>query len=329
MSIVVYGSGFNPWENLAVEKHLFLLGSREAILYLWQNANTVVIGRNQNAYRECDLSAMEADGVTLARRESGGGAVFHDTGNLNFTFIAPNGVYDIPRQMAVIQKAAAQFGIETQLTGRNDIVAGRNGCKFSGNAFQKGASHSLHHGTILISADLGKASKYLTPSKSKLRSKGVKSVRSRICNLSEWSSEISVDKMSRALVQAFEADYGAARLYHVPENDPQTAQFRAEFSDPRWLLGKGADYAVSYETRFDWGSMEVRLAVSGNSVAGVQIFSDAMDEKLVPAVERALVGSQYEVEEMARRVRTIEKTEAEQIAGWILRGFSEPDAPNL
>ena len=326
MSILVYGNGFNPWKNLAVEKHLFLLGKKEVILYLWQNANTVVIGRNQNAYKECDLSAMEADGVTLARRESGGGAVFHDTGNLNFTFIAPNNIYDIPRQMTVIQKAVAQFGIQVRLTGRNDIVAGPNGCKFSGNAFQKGAAHSLHHGTLLISADLGKASKYLTPSKSKLRSKGVKSVRSRICNLSEWSSAVTVEEMCRALVRVFESEYGAAQLYRVPENDPRTAQFCAEFSDPHWLLGKASDYAVSYETRFDWGSIELRLAISGNAIAGVQIFSDAMDEKLVPAVESALIGGQYEVEEMAQRVRSIEKAEAGQIAGWILSSFSDTDA---
>ena len=326
MSILVYGGGFHPWENLAVEKRLFLSGEKEVILYLWQNANTVVIGRNQNAYRECDLSAMEADGVTLARRESGGGAVFHDTGNLNFTFIAPNGIYDIPRQMTVIQRAAAQFGIQVRLTGRNDIVAGPNGCKFSGNAFQKGAAHSLHHGTLLISADLGKASKYLTPSRSKLRSKGVKSVRSRICNLSEWSAEVTVEEMRQALVRVFESEYGTARLYRVPENDPQTAQFRAEFSDPQWLLGKASDYTVSYETRFDWGCIELRLTVSGNSIAGVQLFSDAMNEKLVPAVESALTGSQYEAEEMARRVRTIAQAEAGQIAGWILSGFSDTDA---
>lgn len=326
MSILVYGDGFNPWKNLAVEKRLYLLGEREAILYLWQNANTVVIGHNQNAYKECDLSAMEADGVTLARRESGGGAVFHDTGNLNFTFIAPNGVYDIPRQMTVIQKAVEQFGIQVQLTGRNDIVAGQNGCKFSGNAFQRGATHSLHHGTLLISADLSRAAKYLTPSKSKLRSKGVKSVRSRICNLSEWSSAVTVGEMCRALVQVFEREYGSAHLYRIPENDPQTARFRAEFSDPQWLLGRAADYTVSYETRFDWGSIELRLAVSGNSVAGVQIFSDAMDEKLIPAVESALIGSQYEAEEMAQRVRTIGKAEAGQIAGWILSSFADTDA---
>lgn len=321
MSLLVYGSGFDPWRNLAVEKRLFLLNSSEVILYLWQNANTVVIGRNQNAYKECDLSAMSADGVTLARRESGGGAVFHDTGNLNFTFIAPNDIYDIPRQMTLIQKAAARFGIQAQLTGRNDIVAGQNGCKFSGNAFQKGASHSLHHGTLLINADLSRASKYLIPSKSKLRSKGVESVRSRICNLCEWSSEVNVEKMCQTLVHEFEADYGQAHLYGVPGNDPQTAQFYSEFADPHWRLGRGSDYTVSYETRFDWGSIELRLAVSGNSVAAVQIFSDAMDEKLIPAVERALAGSPYEPEDLAQRVRAVGTAEAVQIAGWILSGF--------
>ncbi len=150
MNQIIYGTGFNPWYNLAVEKRLFRLGYDGVILYIWQNANTVVIGKNQNAWRECDLAAMEKDDVRLARRESGGGAVFHDLGNLNFTFLVPNELYDVRRQLAVIQRAVAVFGLETEQSGRNDLLLTENGCKFSGNAFQRSATHSLHHGTILI-----------------------------------------------------------------------------------------------------------------------------------------------------------------------------------
>lgn len=326
MSTLVFSQQHDPWKNLALEQYLLSQGSEEALLYLWQNQNTVVIGRNQNAYAECDLSAMAADGITLARRSSGGGAVFHDLGNLNFTFVMPNSLYDVPRQMAVIQKGLATLGLETQLTGRNDIVVASNDCKFSGNAFQQEKKYSLHHGTVLVSADLSKAARYLTPSKSKLRSKGIKSVRSRICNLNEFAPCLTVEDVRQALMAAFQAEYGPAILCPVAWEEPELLRFCQRFSDTDWRLGQCRAYTVAYEARFPWGSIDLRLSVREERVTDAQVFSDAMDEKLITSIGPALTGGPYDAEGLAARLRSLPGSQAQQLAQWAEAGFpGEPE----
>ncbi len=183
----------NPHRNLAREEAL-LLGfdggaSADAVLYLWQNASTVVIGRNQNAWRECRTQQLEADGGTLARRTTGGGAVFHDLGNLNFSFLMPRAAYDLHRQLGVVQAAVRAFGIECEFSGRNDLLAG--GRKFSGNAFRFTKDGALHHGTLMVKVDPERMAKYLQVSKEKLEAKGVKSVPSRVVE-----SEMSLPDVS-------------------------------------------------------------------------------------------------------------------------------------
>lgn len=182
----------------AVEEYLFFhCQKEECILYLWQNQHTVVIGRNQNAWAECLTEKLENEGGYLARRLSGGGAVYHDLGNLNFTFLVNKENYNVDRQLEVIQKAVAKFGVCTEKSGRNDILI--NGRKFSGNAFYKEGSRCYHHGTIMLDVKLDEMSKYLTVSKEKLQSKGVNSVKSRVVNIKELVPDITVDRMKEAL----------------------------------------------------------------------------------------------------------------------------------
>ena len=150
-----------PYYNLAIEQHLLeIVSEGNCVLYLWQNENTVVIGRNQNAWKECRTTLLEEEGGRLARRLSGG-AVFHDRGNLNFTFLLPTAEYDLERQIEVIRRACAALGVPVEKSGRNDLLA--DGRKFSGNAFYHHEGHSYHHGTMLVDVNMEKLRRYLQP----------------------------------------------------------------------------------------------------------------------------------------------------------------------
>ena len=182
------------WLNLARDGY-FLENNKkgDVVLYFYVNKNAVIIGRNQNAWKECSIANMDADGVQLVRRHSGGGAVFHDNGNLNFSFITDEKHYDLNRQMRVILNAVSKLGLKAELSGRNDITV--DGKKFSGNAFSLAKGNRSHHGTILVNADLTKLSNYLCVSKEKMRSKGIDSVRARVCNICELSSGLTVEAL--------------------------------------------------------------------------------------------------------------------------------------
>ena len=192
MKYVIKSNLNDPHRNLAAEEFLTAnIGEGTEILFLWQNAATVVIGKNQNSRAECNLEKMEEDGVLLSRRLSGGGAVFHDLGNLCFSFISHEKIHNVTRQLSVIADACRAFGIDAKPTGRNDIEA--DGRKFSGNAFYSVGENKCHHGTVLISADKSRLANYLTVSKTKLEAKGIKSVRSRVVNLTELVPEMTVE----------------------------------------------------------------------------------------------------------------------------------------
>ena len=187
-----------PYQNLAVEEYLLLhCDKEECILYLWQNRNTVVIGRNQNAWKECLVSKLEEENGYPVRRLSGGGAVYHDLGNLNFTFLVRKENYNVDKQLNVILEAVKKLGIHAEKSGRNDILI--DGHKFSGNAFYEQGDCCYHHGTLMVHVNLGELSRYLTVSKDKLQSKGVDSVRARVANLTEYAPDATVELLKQKL----------------------------------------------------------------------------------------------------------------------------------
>ena len=205
--LVCRSGGYSPYENLALEEALLnRVGKGELILYLWQNERTVVIGKNQNPWKECRTALLREEGGHLARRLSGGGAVFHDLGNLNFTFLMSTEDYDLSRQLTVLEKACQSLGIPAQRSGRNDLLA--DGRKFSGNAFYKHNGKAYHHGTLMVDVDMEKVQRYLSPSKAKLAAKGVDSVRSRVVNLREFVPDLTIARLSDALIAALAEVYG-------------------------------------------------------------------------------------------------------------------------
>ncbi len=296
---VYIGTGLDPYENLAIEKYLLdTVAANQCILYLWQNQNTVVIGRNQNPWVECRTTLLEEEGGKLARRLSGGGAVFHDLGNLNFTFLVSNENYNVDRQLSVIQKACSMVGITAEKSGRNDLLA--NGCKFSGNAFYKGKTSAYHHGTLLIDVNMEKLSRYLSPSKAKLAAKGVSSVRSRVINLKELAPNLTCEKMRALMVAGFEAVYGLS-ADTIMLTDNQFSQIRktaAENASWNFLYGTPLPFTFSCEERFDWGSIHLQLENKNGVIAGVKAYSDSMDWQLSSVIEQALIGCRFVLADM-------------------------------
>lgn len=297
----------NPHLNLATEKHLMdITQPGECLLYLWQNKNTVVIGKNQNPWLECRTSLLEEEGGVLARRLSGGGAVFHDLGNLNFTFIMCKEDYNLGKQLSVIQTACAIAGIQAEKSGRNDILA--DGRKFSGNAFYQNRTHAYHHGTLMVDVDKDKLGRYLSPPKAKLEAKGVTSVRSRVVNLKELNPELTIDKMKANMVEAFNTVYGmVAEPLTLKEADfAKIEKIKTEYGSWEYLYGTPLPFTFACEARFDWGYIHLQLEAKDGIIRGAKVYTDAMDWTLPQAVENALLNCRFETAAMQKALRNLE-----------------------
>lgn len=316
MNTIVRSHSNNPWYNLALEDYLFSLDNLGAIFYLWQNQNTVVIGRHQNAWKECRTQLLEEENGRLARRTTGGGAVFHDLGNLNFTFILPMELYDVSRQCGVILKALRALGIHAEFSGRNDLTIG--GAKFSGNAFRKTRERGMHHGTLIFDVDMTKLARYLAPSKAKLAAKGVESVRARVTNLTEHREDLTLEMLVEALEKAFVEEYGPART--LPESEIDTEAFRhvhERFASWEWRYGETPEFDVSIENRFDFGSIELLLSCHEGYVKCATVYSDANDEAYIDTLEEALPGARFSPDALETRVRALEGELSAPIAQWL------------
>lgn len=304
--LLLQGSGFDPYWNLAVEQHL--LERTEpgcCILYLWQNQNTVVIGRNQNAWKECRTTLLEQEGGRLARRLSGGGAVFHDLGNLNYTFLVSTEDYDLDRQFSVILEACRGLGLQAERSGRNDVLA--QGRKFSGNAFYRDGHHAYHHGTLLVDADMERMGRYLNPDKTKLAAKGVDSVRSRVVNLRELVPDLTIPVLKEHMARAFEKVYGLSIEEIFPEQLDRTAidALCRRNQSWEWNYGRQLPFTFACEERFPWGGIQLQLQVESGLIRQAQVYSDAMDWQIVPALERSLIGCRFTLGDMEKRISAL------------------------
>lgn len=288
-------NSFDPYWNLAVEEYLMETVEEDAcILFLWQNQNTVVIGRNQNPWKECRTALLDEEGGHLARRLSGGGAVFHDLGNLNFTFLLPQAEYNLDRQFAVIAEAMSLLGLNAERSGRNDMLV--NGRKFSGNAFYKNGKQAYHHGTLLVDVDMEKLSRYLNPSKAKLQAKGVDSVRSRVVNLRELNPEITIQSLKQSMAKAFRKVFGlpCSTLDDAMLDMQAIEALRKRNMSWEWNFGQKLPFSVELEDRFPWGGIQICMQIQNGIISGVKVYSDAMDWAVTPRLEKALVGCRYE-----------------------------------
>ena len=294
---------FVPYHNLAVEKYLLeTCGERECILYLWQNQRTVVIGRNQNAWKECKVSRLEEDGGYVARRLSGGGAVYHDLGNLNFTFLVRKKNYSVEKQTEVILRAVKALGIPAVRSGRNDLLA--DGRKFSGNAYYEQGDHCYHHGTLMVDVDKEVLGNYLTVNREKLKSKGVDSVRSRVVNLREFVPDLTIERLKAALRQAFEEVYGR-RSTPLTEEELDGERLKADeerFASWEWKFGRSLEFQFELSHRFSWGSLSLELKVDQGKVTDAAVYSDALRPDFILALPACLKHARYSREQLCRQL---------------------------
>lgn len=285
----------NPYRNLAVEEFLlFHCKKDECILYLWQNQNTVVVGRNQNIWKECLVSRMEEEHVHPVRRLSGGGAVYHDLGNLNFTFLVKKDNYDVDRQLEVILAAVRKLGIYAEKSGRNDILI--DGHKFSGNAFYRKGDCCCHHGTLMADVDIEELSRYLAVSKEKLESKGVESVKARVVNLKKYAPELTIGLLKAKLLEAFEETYGLkAKIRYEDELDEKEIRERtAAFSSWDWIFGRTLEFQYEMVKRFGWGQMTLQFQVQNGRIKDVNVYSDSMKPEFVEELLKYLKNIRYD-----------------------------------
>jgi lipoate-protein ligase A len=306
----IVSNSFNPYHNIALEKHLFdVVDDETVILYLWQNERTVVCGRNQNVWKECRVSELLGDDGHPARRLSGGGAVFHDLGNLNFTFLVTAKNYDVDRQLEVIITACKLLGIDAQKTGRNDITV--EGHKFSGNAFYKSGTHRYHHGTLMVKVDLANLSTYLNVDPSKLKSKGVDSVRSRVVNLSEYNETLTIDVMKEKMFEAAEKVYNLTRTpFKLEDSDKEAiAKYQEKFGSDEWLYGRKIPFEYRINNRFPWGDFDLNVNVNHGIIETSELYSDANDEAYIRTIGEQLEGKAFSYKELSELVDSCVVTE--------------------
>lgn len=327
---------FDPWFNLATEDWIFNdMDARTQILYLWRNQNTVVIGRFQNPWRECHTAKMEQDGIKLARRQSGGGAVFHDLGNTNFTFLSGKESFDRSKNNEIITKAIGQFGIKAYASGRNDILIDddEGPKKISGSAFKEKKDRSFHHGTLLINADLTRLGNYLSPSKKKLVGKGIQSVRSRVTNLQFHNPDLNHDSLCRAIIEEFrsfhQTDCEVELLDHEwlksikPLND-----YYEHLKDWNWRFGETPKFTHHLFNRFDWGEIDIHLDTHKGVINQAKIFSDTLHPELVEEMARLFPGNLYNQKGMEEVTEKLSQSlpfladEISELRQWLIEQIS-------
>ncbi len=287
---IIIGNQYDPYINLSIESFLLDTEKDDTVtMFLWKNQQTVVIGTNQNPYTECDVDTLLAEGGKLARRRSGGGAVYHDLGNINFSFIATKKLYDVKKQMSVIQNALRYFGLETEISGRNDITYQNR--KFSGNAFAFTKSQGLHHGTILINTDESRLKKYLKVNPAKLQKHGVRSVTSRIINLSEVC-DITSDSIIPYLILSFKEIYDNDTItldLNDLCNNGVISNSKILASD-EYLYGKWKDFHTKKCTQYEWGwlDMDINIDETTSTICHIALASDSLYPEAINEAQKLL-----------------------------------------
>ncbi|MBP1044365.1 lipoate--protein ligase [Vagococcus sp. BWB3-3] len=307
----------DPRINLAIETYLLKEKPLdEPILLFYINEPSIIIGRNQNTIEEINMDYVAEKGIHVVRRLSGGGAVYHDFGNLNFSFIMPddgNSFRDFAKVTQPIIDALHAMGVEgAQLKGRNDLVIGDK--KFSGNAMYATNGRMFAHGTIMFDSDVNEVVNALKVRKDKIESKGIKSIRSRVTNIKpflsdEYQNLSTVDFRQDILLRIFGVESLAeVKTYELTEDDWQKINQISDeyYRNWDWNYGRSPEFDLVRRERFPIGSIEAKMNVANGKINDIRIFGDFFGLGEIADVEETLKGVQYDKKSISEAVATID-----------------------
>ncbi|MGZ9414049.1 lipoate--protein ligase [Mycoplasma sp. 5370] len=307
---IYVSKNYSPFYNLVLEEIMTKdETNKEDIIFLYQHENAVIIGRNQNAYKEVKFDVLEQENIELYRRLSGGGAVYHDLGNLNFSFITTN---KTERSYSNFLEPVLEFlhtlNLNAEFKGRNDLVI--NGFKFSGNAQFIYKNKIVHHGTMLFNANLSKLSSVLNPSKLKMESKGINSAKQRVTNLIDQMVEkITVNQFIDKFTLFLKEKYNAT-IEQIPTNYlHQMQEIKSIRSSNDWVLGKNPEFSFFSEKKTDGGILQISANIKENKINSIKFEGDFLAKKGIEYIESKLINQNFEKENIIQILTTIKNLE--------------------
>ena len=287
----------NPYYNMAFDEYcLESLSIDEPVFFLWQNRPAVIVGFNQEVNTEVNLDYLKEQGIDLVRRVTGGGAVYHDFGNLNYTIVGPSEDLerDYPEYAGIMMKALQSLGVPATLSGRNDILV--EGRKVSGFAKRVCRNRLMVHGTLMYKVDVDVLTNVLSPSATKLQSKGVSSVRSRVANLCDYLPEIKdIQTFSQRLEEILSNHYADAE-YQLSEDDLAKIQRQTDekFATWEWNYGRSPKATLTNSARLACGTVEIHLTLNENRISTCRFGGDFLGNLPTSEIELALKGVVYD-----------------------------------
>lgn len=301
----------DPQINLAIEEYaLKNLDINETYLLFYINGPSIIIGKNQNTIEEINTEYVEANEIKVVRRLSGGGAVYHDLGNLNFSFITKDdgeSFHNFKKFTEPVVEALHKLGVKAELSGRNDIVV--EGRKISGNAQFSTRGRMFSHGTLMLDSEIDNVVSALKVKKDKIESKGIKSIRSRVANISEFLTEkISIEDFRALLLENIFDGKENIQEYVLTEQDWKNIHqlSKERYQNWDWNYGKSPKFNLQHSHRFPVGSIDVRLEVNKGIIENCKIFGDFFGVGDVADIEQKLIGLRYEKAEIERAMEDVD-----------------------